>query len=194
MDVKRLIIGLAFTITLLLVLSTTLSSSKTEQDLPSVNLKSDLVTKLPEKWIITNSLENEDGSSSFYILTDDDLLLVLEHNTCKGLPISTTIPECLEENIQEYLPRIDLPESPDIQKSTATNKNLDGVSAHISMLNMRNESVSFVIEVYKIRTSDGPIFATISTPVKKTRTDTSSSKTQIKDTSNFIETLIAKET
>ena len=162
MDVKRVIfISATFLIVALLVVlygkveDTTAPASAT-------NLEEIVIRDLPKGWELMQTSKESPDSISFYILTDQDTLLVLERNSCKGLDATASTTQCLEKNIQQYLPTREFRDAARVSSRPSSSTHLNGKSAFVTILDNRRSN--FLIEVYKIESANGPIFATITIP------------------------------
>lgn len=159
MDVKKLAFGSAASLTVLFLAVLFLNLSKADSPSSTLDLEAIISEKLPHDWQLTYK-DEQSHSISFYILTDQDTLLVLEENSCKGLPAISTVEDCLRKSIEQYLPTQEMQEAATITKSQASNSKLNGVRAQFEIAD--NSRSDFFIEVYKVEMGATSIFATIS--------------------------------
>lgn len=130
---------------------------------PAAITLGDIVTQdLPHGWWLVAAQEETPGSLSFYLHTDNDLIVVLEGNACKGLSAAASASDCLEREIEQHLPTRQLQEATKITRNPASDSSLDGASAFLEILDDRRPS--FLLEVYRVESEGGPVFATVSLP------------------------------
>lgn len=130
---------------------------------PTAITLGDIVTQdLPHGWWFVAAQEETPGSLSFYLLTDNDVTVVLEGNACKGLGAATSAADCLEREIEQHLHTRQLREATKITRHPASESGLDGASAFLEILDDRRSS--FLLEVYRVESEGGPVFATVSLP------------------------------
>ncbi|MFL1404615.1 hypothetical protein ACJO2E_04620 [Marinobacter sp. M1N3S26] len=162
MDVKKLAFGSATSLTILLLAIFFLNLSKADSTSSPIDLEKIVSERLPQGWQLTYIDDKQSNSVSFYILTARDTLLILEESSCKGLAPASTVSDCLQKSIEQYLPTQEMQKAATVTESQASNTKLNGLRAQFEITD--NSRSDFFIEVYKIEVGGNSIFATISIP------------------------------
>lgn len=161
MDVKRVGFFLAICISIVALLIVLLYQlDNPEPPTTSIDLETLVTEKLPEGWELMEAHQQSPDSISLYVLTDRDALVTLELNTCVDLDGDSSVTQCLERNLDIYLPTQEDRNAAKISTIPGSNLKLEGVAAHVELLDARRSD--FLIEIYKFQFSNGTFFVTIS--------------------------------